>query len=48
VHGFDDAKMIEFATASAALKHSIPGDYAAISQDAVFDAIRDQGFDVKR
>jgi 2-dehydro-3-deoxygluconokinase len=47
-HSFDDAKMIEFATALAALKHSIPGDYAAISQDAVFDAVRAQGFDVKR
>jgi hypothetical protein len=48
VHEFDDLKTIEFATASAALKHSIPGDYAAISQDAVFDAVRAQGFDVKR
>lgn len=46
--GADDQSMLDYAVASAALKHATPGDFSLSSADDIRRAASDAGFEVRR
>jgi 2-dehydro-3-deoxygluconokinase len=48
IHGWDDARALQFGLGAACLKHSVPGDFNLLGADDVAAFVNQGRFDVRR